>query len=295
MKTATARQAVDCEKSLGLLLSLIQEELDKGLKEFDTAKEPGLKDLVTLIKAAGTAAKSAKFSTLGNESRLTVSLPADLPYAAAFLAAREKIQTATAAQASANNLKQIGLAMHNYADTVGGSMPPAAICDKTGKPLLSWRVLILPYIDENDLYKQFKLDEPWDSEHNKKLLTKMPKVYAIPGKTPLGGTETYYRVFVGNGAGFDWVRGAKFPADFQDGTSNTLLCATAAEAVPWTKPDELAFDPDKDMGKLLGTVVNGRCQIGLFDGSVRTLKQIPKKSTLNALITRAGGEVIEDF
>ena len=293
VKTATARQAVDCEKSLGVLLSLIQDELDTGLKELDTAKEPGLKDLVALMKAAGTAAKGAKFSTLGNESRLTVSLPADLPYAAAFVAARAKIQTAAAAQTSANNLKQIGIALHNYHDSIG-NFPPAAVCDKTGKPMLSWRVLILPYVEQDNLYKQFKLDEPWDSEHNKKLIEKMPKVYAIPGKTPPGGTETHYRVFVGNGAGFDWLMGGKI-VNITDGTSNTIMCATAAEAVPWTKPDELAFDPDKDMGKLLGMVVNGRCQVGMFDGSVRTLKQIPKKNTLNALITRAGGEVIEDF
>src|SRR5262245_11036025 len=71
-------------------------------------------------------------------------------------------------RASANNLKQIGLALHNYHDTYG-KLPPAAICDKAGKPLLSWRVAILPFIEQNALYKQFKLDEPWDSEHNKKL------------------------------------------------------------------------------------------------------------------------------
>src|SRR5438045_1511259 len=73
---------------------------------------------------------------------------------------------------SSNNLKQIALAFHSFHDTYGG-MPAAAICDKAGKPLLSWRVAILPWIEEGALYKQFKLDEPWDSKHNKALLKKM--------------------------------------------------------------------------------------------------------------------------
>jgi prepilin-type processing-associated H-X9-DG protein len=295
VRTGTAAQAIECEKSLGALVGLVQDEvIGDALKvvEQEAAKNAAFKDLAALMKAAGEAARNAKFTTLGNESRLTASLPADLPFAGAYLAARQKVVEATAVNASANNLKQIGLAMHNYHDT-HGNFPPAAACDKTGKPLLSWRVLILPYINENDLYKQFKLDEPWDSEHNKKLLAKMPKVYAVPGKTGPAGTDTHYRVFVGNGAGFDWVMGAKFQ-NFADGTSNTFLCITAETAVPWTKPDELEFNPDKDMSRLVGLVVNGKAQVLMCDGSVRTLAKIPARATLNALITRAGGEVIGD-
>lgn len=295
IKTGTAGLAADCEKSLGAFVGLVQNALTDGLKELNVDKDPSLADLAALMKAGLASAKNAKFTTLGNETRLSVSIPADLPFAAAYLAAKQKTMAAAASQNSANNLKQIALAMHNYADDKG-SMPPAAVCDKTGKPLLSWRVLILPYIEQNELYKEFKLDEPWDSEHNKKLLAKMPRTYAIPGKNPPGGTSTHYRVFVGNGAGFDWINGARFPAAFSDGTSNTLMCVTAESAVPWTKPDELEFDPDKDMTRLVGLVVNGRMQFAMFDGSVRTVGKIPPKATLNALITRAGGEVIDfDF
>ena len=130
--------------------------------------------------------------------------------------------------------------------------------------------------------------------NNKKLLAKMPRVYAMPGKTQPGDTNTYYRVFVGNGAGFDWVMGCKL-TQIPDGTSNTIMVVTAAEAVPWTKPDELDFDPKKDMTKLLGAIVNGRPQVAMFDGSVRTLSKIPDQKTLNAYITRAGGEVVPDL
>jgi hypothetical protein len=84
-------------------------------------------------------------------------------------------------QRDQNNLKQLGLACHNYLSATNHF--PRNITDKDGKLLLSWRVAILPYIEEEALYKQFKLDEPWDSEQNKKLSEKMPKVFApVRGK-----------------------------------------------------------------------------------------------------------------
>ena len=87
-------------------------------------------------------------------------------------------------EASTKNLKKIVLALHEFADNHKHWLPPAAICNKKGKPLLSWRVAILPQLGYQNLYEQFKLDEPWDSEHNKKLLEKMPKVYAPVGAKP---------------------------------------------------------------------------------------------------------------
>ena len=74
---------------------------------------------------------------------------------------------------------------------------PAASHDKNGKPLLCWRVHILPYLGEEKLYKEFHLDEPWDSPHNKKLLSQMPKIYRAPGALAADTSATYYQVFVG--------------------------------------------------------------------------------------------------
>jgi RNA polymerase sigma factor (sigma-70 family) len=105
---------------------------------------------------------------------------------------------------SINNLKQIGLAMLNYQDTYA-FFPASAIYGKNGKPLLSWRVALLPYLDQDNLYKQFRLDEPWDSAHNKKLLDKMPDVFRVPGQKDKSGT--YYQVFVGEGTMFEQRRG----------------------------------------------------------------------------------------
>ena len=295
VKTKRKATALDAEKSLAAVAKLITDELGRELPDLEkeAANSAPLKDLVKVFKAGLEAVKGAKYDVADNEARATVTLPlAGLPLAGAYQGAAQELRKATAVRASANNLKQIALAMHNYHDTFG-NLPPAAVCDKKAKPQLSWRVLILPYVEQDNLYKQFKLDEPWDSENNKKLLAKMPPVYALPGKSKPGDTDTHYRVFVGNGAGWDWVMGGKI-AQIADGTSNTLMVVTAADAVPWTKPDELEFDPEKDMTKLIGLVVNGKAQVAMFDGSVRTLSKLPGKETLNALITKNGGEIVGD-
>jgi RNA polymerase sigma factor (sigma-70 family) len=114
-------------------------------------------------------------------------------------------RTADAAQRrrSLNNLKQILIAIHNYHDTY--NRLPSDIRDKNGKPILSWRVAILPFVEQDNFYKQFKLDEPWDSEHNLKLLAQMPPVYRV-GFEPKGATHTYYQVFAGPGTPFGWSR-----------------------------------------------------------------------------------------
>ena len=102
-----------------------------------------------------------------------------------------RVQDARNRTNSTNNLKQIALALHNYADANRGKLP-GDVLDKTGKPLLSWRVLLLPYLEQNDLYKQFKLDEPWDSKNNRPLLEKMPKVQIyVMGKNVWRGEGGY--------------------------------------------------------------------------------------------------------
>jgi WD40 repeat protein len=187
------------------------------------------------------------------------------------------------------NLRQISLAMWVYLDN-HGRFPPAAIWDKEGKPLLSWRVALLPSLEQQKLYDQFKLDEPWDSEHNKKLLAQMPAIYALPESTPIA-TMTHYRVFVGPQAGFEWCKGRRV-ADITDGLSNTFMVVEAADAVPWTKPDELAYDPRKPLPKLGGCYAGG-FHVSFMDGSVRLLSHALPEKTLRALITPQGNEVIQ--
>jgi hypothetical protein len=199
-----------------------------------------------------------------------------------------------------NDLKQLALAGINFADSNGGVLFGPAIYSKAGKPLLSWRVTLLPYLDQGKLYKEFKLDEPWDSPHNKKLLEKMPAVYA----PALGKTKepysTYYRVFTGANTPFDPMKarrgpeglgGARYPASFPDGTSNTILIVEAGEAVPWTKPDELEFDRKKPLPKL-GGQFPGIFLAALADASVRLLRKTISEETLKNAIDPADGNVL---
>ena len=213
--------------------------------------------------------------------------------AALLLPAVQKVREAASRAKSSNNLKQMALAMHNY-ESAYRTLPAAAICDKNGKPLLSWRVAILPFIEQAQLYQQFKLDEPWDSDHNKKLIAQMPNIYAVPGVTNPGEPTTHYRVFQGNGALFDQRKGSRF-ADVTDGLSNTLMIVEANDGVPWTKPEELDFDPAKPLPKLGKQSPDGYLA-AFADGSVRFIQMKVSEKTLKAMITRAGGEAItEDF
>jgi RNA polymerase sigma factor (sigma-70 family) len=191
---------------------------------------------------------------------------------------------------SANNLRRLALAMHYYHD-VYQEFPAHAICSKDGKPLLSWRVAILPYTKDRDLYKQFKLDEPWDSPRNKKLLERMPEIYAPIGISPPEPFSTFYQVFVGKGAAFEEKRRVRI-ADFSDSTSRTILIAEGGKAVPWTKPEDLPYAPDKplpSLGGLFSDVLN----VAAADGSVHLLPKKLDEKLLRALITRDGRENVD--
>jgi prepilin-type processing-associated H-X9-DG protein len=190
---------------------------------------------------------------------------------------------------STNNLKQIALALHNY-HNVYRRFPPQAVYSPEGKPLLSWRVLILPFVEQDALSKEFHLDEPWDGPHNKKLLAKMPKVYALPREGAQPGTETHYLGFVGKGAFFEGRKGLEI-ASITDGTSNTLMIVEAADGVPWSKPDDLPFDQDKLLPKM-ADFWGGGFNAAFCDGSVHFVSRNVKPETLKALITRNGGEVV---
>jgi uncharacterized protein (TIGR03067 family) len=195
------------------------------------------------------------------------------------------------AQISMNNLRQIGLAMHSYHD-VHLKMPGAAIYSKDGKPLLSWRVALLPYLEQDGLYRQFKLDEPWDSEHNKKLIAQMPAVFTPHIGAARKTTLTPYRVFTGKSTPFEGFGKDIKLDDFADGTSNTVLVVEAAEQVPWTKPDDLPFDAKKPLPKLGGRPFMDRFHVLMGDGTVQSVSAEFDADIFRALITPNGNEPV---
>ena len=182
---------------------------------------------------------------------------------------------------SGRNLRRIGAAMRAYHDA-HGRFPPAARRDAAGRPLLSWRVLILPHLgpEEAALYREFKLDEPWDGDHNRRLLARMPKVYAPTGGI-LGSPEpttapvadptseqirvrlaqetaaaaanarasaaaglTHYKVFTGPGTVFDDSTQIRLNDLGADGFL-TFLAVEARDPSPWTSPEDLVYDATK--------------------------------------------------
>jgi len=192
-----------------------------------------------------------------------------------------------------DNLKQIGLALHDYHDAFG-CFPPAAITDKQGRPMLSWRVAILPYLGSGHRYSKFHLDEPWDSPHNLALLNDRPDVYACPSHPDSKPGMTGYQVVVG--------ADTAFPSDFKpvkivdvaDGTSNTLAVGETRRTIPWTKPEdvpEAVAGSPQGPGSLLGCHDDGSNALFL-DGAVRFVKATIAPVTLRALLTKRGAEVI---
>ena len=191
-----------------------------------------------------------------------------------------------------NNLKQFGLAMLNC-EARDGHFPTYAIYSKDGKPLLSWRVYLLPFLERNDLFAQFHLDEPWDSEHNKPLIAFMPSIFASPNGKPLAKGETRYVVPVGKDTIFEGDKGIKI-AQITDGTSNTILILEVGEdkAVTWTKPDDMDFDPQKPLAGL-GTIAGATFSALFADGSVHVLKKDIDAETFRCLILRNDGHPID--
>jgi hypothetical protein len=134
------------------------------------------------------------------------------------------------------------------------------------------------------------LDEPWDSEHNKKLLSKMPEVFRVP-TAPKGTTTTYYQGLVGPGTVFEpGVRVT--PLSIPDGMSNTVALVEAGPPAEWTKPGGIAYDPKKPFPKLAGPYTNA-LMAGLADGRPVAFKPDVKADLLRKFIERADGSIVD--
>ncbi len=194
-----------------------------------------------------------------------------------------------------NNFRQIALSMHNFESAYRG-FPSAYSASADRKPLLSWRVHVLPFLEQNQLYEQFRLDEPWDSPNNRALIEKMPSFYVVDANTPTGKTS-----IVGIGGeqgviGTQKLKPGRNPSgigfgQITDGSSNTILLIDAgtANAVEWTKPQE--FEPTAE---IIGQIIKNGSIVAMGDGSIATMKKDVQPEILKALLTMNGGEIISE-
>ena len=194
-----------------------------------------------------------------------------------------------------NNLKQIGLALHNYAETYG-AFPPAYTVDVNGKPQHSWRTLILPLIDQAPLYAKIDLSKPWDDPANSEAAQAMPDVYGCPNVTVPPGFTVYLAV-AGPGSCFQPGQPRPF-SEITDGLSNTLLVIEVSKphAVHWMAPQDADVAMILSLMKAAKDLHHTGGMHGLFgDGSCRFLSVNLPPETLKGLCTVAGKEKLGEF
>jgi serine/threonine protein kinase len=196
----------------------------------------------------------------------------------------------TARTETRDQLRKIGDALEAY-HKQHGRLPPAALTDPDGRPLLSWRVLLLPYLGEQELFEQFHLDEPWDSESNRRLLEKIPNVYKSEALLTRKPYVTTYQVVVGPDTLFEGGQGVRLdgPNPVPDAA---ILVAETREPVPWTKPADLAYQADKPLPPLGATFPDGFFLL-LADGRPRFVSRTVKDDMLRALMTRKGSAEVD--
>jgi hypothetical protein len=197
-----------------------------------------------------------------------------------------------------NNLKQIAIAFHNY-HAVHNTFPPAYIPGKNGRPMHSWRVLILPFMEQQALYQQYNFNEPWDSPQNQLVTSTVIPTYKCPS-APGGPTEANYMVITGPGTLFEGAAACPM-AKITDGTSNTILVVeVGGTGVNWAEPRDLdaskfspPFSPPRPDAP--GSYHAGGLNVALGDGSTRFLSNSIDPATVRGLTTRAGGEQIQPY
>lgn len=283
-------------------LKALAERATAFAAEAKDGGRPGEKAMAPLLEAGAAGLKKATVKADGAVVTATTEVDAGPAAAKAVGELLTSLSSRKKFAERSNNLKQMGIALHSYFDANGKL--PANIYGPKGELLLSWRVQLLPYLEQDNLYKQLKLNEAWDSEHNKKFIEMMPKVFEISGRVAPKG-QTFYQAFRTPAAqkqpkggpflGRTWlVDGDKQGQTLlvPDGTSNTIAILEARTSVAWTKPDDLVF------GVTLPPVGEEKAErfMALFlDGSVRAIPTKVKPDLLRLLLDGYDGTPIPDI
>ena len=229
---------------------------------------------------------------------LTLYLSSFFTYSAAPEAARRV--------GCANNLRALGAALRSY-EARHGAFPPAVVYDAQGRPMHSWRVLILPDLDRNDLFEQYDFDEPWDSPHNRQLADLMPAVYRCPGDAPSAeGLHTNYVAVAGPQTLWQAERRLSLE-DLAEMRETLLITETFHTGIHWMEPrdltvDELADPPQPKvslLAELLGIAAEPLPRHGTWgrnclfaDGHIKYLPHPLPRETLAALAAVAAEDRI---
>lgn len=279
----------------------VAEKLGAAAVDWKDSNRPSEKGLAPFGALLAGALKKA--SVKASDATVVANLEMDAGPAAAKAVGDliTAVQSRKKMEARTNNLKQIGLALHSYHDAIGRF--PANVYGPNGEMLLSWRVQILPYLEEDNLFKQFKLDEAWDGPTNKALIERMPKVYQAPDREVVKG-QTYYQGFIGPDArkpqpkgvfGNAWLQGGLkngiAMTSIADGTSNTLAVVEARNGIIWSKPDDLPFG---GAVPALGEKGADRAPALRFDGSTMLFPNGLTAEQFWPYVTVNGGEVTAD-
>ncbi len=227
-----------------------------------------------------------------------VLLCSGIPIALLLPAVQAAREAARRSQCS-NNLKQLALAMHNYHDTYR-CFPPAYLADENGNPMHSWRVLILPFIEQQALYELYDFDQPWDSPANLSLAQTVIPAYQCPSDPSATGPETSYVMVVGPGTLYDGTEPTSLQ-DITDGTSNTIMLVEVTGAgINWSEPrdldlEQIALQINAPSGQGMGSKHPGGMNVAFCDGSVRFLSETIDPQTLERLITIDDGNPVGSF
>lgn len=257
---------------------------------------PGLDTSTTATSAPIAAATRSQFNSLAlMASILAVAAAAAITILILVLAAFkpyvEQAQARILATSCDRNLARLGKAFQAYHQHYG-SFPPASVTDKSGKPMHSWRVLILPELGELTLYKKYRFDQPWNSPENLEVSQQMPAVFGCPANPEaIAQNETSYMVIVGKRTAFPGPDQATRSEQFDDGLSQTILVVeTVVQGVLWTDPTDLdadliKYDINGRKGNGIGSSHPDGAHVLMADGSHRFLENDLPVENVRAMST----------
>jgi hypothetical protein len=291
VETTKPEAATTLEQAVSKAMLLAKALLTKESIDGPPVHQARAKGLLPLLSLVAPKVDGSQLSiTFGDDEEEVAFLRDFVP------AMTQQMRDESYRRSRMNNLKQIGLGMNNH-EAARNSYPAAASYDAEGRPLLSWRVHLLPYMEQQALFNQFHLNEPWDSEHNRKLIEQMPELFADPDpavRTAIGDKgRTTFVAPVGEGMIFGRKEGTKFK-ELKDGTSNTILVVevTPERAVVWTKPDDWEVDAVNPLDGVKRSDRDGFVA-GWLDGHVSFISNDVEPEKFRGMLTIAGGEASE--